>query len=46
MLRQGAAAAPLGAWHLWLFPAAAIVAVVAGCHAIADRLRGDWRTDG
>ncbi|MBX3464043.1 MAG: ABC transporter permease [Planctomycetes bacterium] len=40
MLRQGAAMAPVGAWHLWLFPSVAIVAVVAGCHALADRLRG------
>lgn len=39
MLRQGAALAPLGAWHLWLFPTLAIVLVVGGCHAFADRLR-------
>jgi peptide/nickel transport system permease protein len=41
MLRQGSAAASVGAWHLWLFPTAAIVTVVAGCHLFADRLRGE-----
>jgi peptide/nickel transport system permease protein len=39
MLRQGSDLARLGAWHLWLFPAIAITAVVACCHALADRLR-------
>ncbi|MBL9076705.1 MAG: ABC transporter permease subunit [Planctomycetes bacterium] len=39
MLQQGKQMAPLGAWHLWLFPALAIVLVVGGCHTIADRLR-------
>ncbi|MBL8729332.1 MAG: ABC transporter permease [Planctomycetes bacterium] len=41
MLRQGSTAAAMGAWHLWVFPTVAIVAVVAGCHAFADRLRGE-----
>ncbi len=39
MLRQGSEQAHLGAWHLWLFPAAMIVAVVVCCHVLADRLR-------
>jgi peptide/nickel transport system permease protein len=39
MMRQGVEHAVVGAWHLWLFPAAAIVAVVIGCHLLADRLR-------
>jgi peptide/nickel transport system permease protein len=39
MLRHGANQAVLGAWHLWLFPALAIVAVVVACHVLADRLR-------
>ncbi len=41
MLKQGSGAAALGAWHLWLFPTAALIAVVAGCHGFADRLRGE-----
>ena len=40
MLRQGSEVAYLGAWHLWLFPAVTIVAIVACCHLLADR----WRT--
>ena len=40
MLRQGSQVAHLGAWHLWFFPAATIVACVACCHVLADR----WRT--
>jgi peptide/nickel transport system permease protein len=40
MLRQGSELAHLGAWHLWLFPASTIVAIVACCHVLADR----WRT--
>ncbi|MEO6598125.1 MAG: ABC transporter permease [Planctomycetota bacterium] len=43
MLRQGSAQAQLGGWHLWVFPAVAIVAVVACCHSLADRLRGHYR---
>lgn len=39
MVRQGAVHAVLGAWHLWLFPTFAIVAVVATCHLLADRWR-------
>jgi len=39
MLRQGSERAHVGEWHLWLFPTAAIVAVVGCCHALADRLR-------
>lgn len=39
MLRQGGERAVFGAWHLWLFPAIAVVAVVTTCHTIADRLR-------
>ncbi|MEZ6038580.1 MAG: ABC transporter permease [Planctomycetota bacterium] len=38
MLRQGAAQAATGAWHLWLFPAAAIATTVIACHVVADRL--------
>jgi peptide/nickel transport system permease protein len=41
MLRDGADQAVVGAWHLWLFPALAIAAVVVGCHSLADRLRRD-----
>jgi len=39
MLRQGSEQAVFGAWHLWFFPAFAIVAVVLSCHVLADRLR-------
>lgn len=39
MLRQGSRYAAVGAWHLWLFPAVTIVAVVVCCHVLADRLR-------
>lgn len=39
MLRQGSEQAALGAWHLWFFPAAAIICVVVSCHVLADRLR-------
>ena len=41
MLRQGSEQAALGVWHLWLFPAAAIIAVVVRCHVLADRLRSE-----
>ena len=41
MLRQGSEQAALGVWHLWLFPAAAIIAVVVSCHVLADRLRSE-----
>ncbi len=39
MLRQGSDLAVVGVWHLWLFPALAIVGVVVSCHLLADRLR-------
>ena len=39
MLRQGSEHAAIGAWHLWFFPAAAIVTFVVSCHVLADRLR-------
>ena len=39
MLRQGSEQAAVGAWHLWFFPALAIVSFVVGCHLLADRLR-------
>ena len=39
-LREGSDAAHLGAWHMWLFPALVIVAVVRCCHVLADQLRG------
>ena len=39
MLRQGSDQAVLGMWHLWLFPALAIIVVVVSCHMLADRLR-------
>lgn len=40
ILAQGKASAHLGAWHLWFFPAAMIVATVICCHGLADRFRG------
>jgi len=40
ILRRGSELAHLGAWHLWLFPALLIVAVVRCCHVLADQLRG------
>jgi len=40
ILRRGSDVAHLGAWHLWLFPALVIVAVVRCCHVLADQLRG------
>lgn len=39
MLRSGADAAVLGAWHMWLFPALALVVLVVCCHVLADRIR-------
>jgi peptide/nickel transport system permease protein len=39
ILQQGREQAHLGAWHLWLFPSLALVAVVTCCHVLADRLR-------
>lgn len=39
MLKDGAAHAAVGAWHMWLFPALAVVVVAVGCHGLADRLR-------
>lgn len=39
MLRQGSEQAPLGAWHLWFFPAAAVTTAVVCCHVLADRTR-------
>jgi peptide/nickel transport system permease protein len=39
MLRQGSDVAYLGLWHMWLFPTAAIVAVVMCCHVLADQIR-------
>lgn len=39
ILAQGKANAHLGVWHLWLFPALAIVATVICCHALADDIR-------
>ena len=44
MLRQGSDRAHLGAWHLWLFPALTIVAIVACCHVLADRWRSSRPT--
>jgi peptide/nickel transport system permease protein len=41
MLRDGSALAAIGAWHLWFFPALAVVSVVVCCHVLADRLRRD-----
>lgn len=39
ILRQGSEVAHLGIWHLWVFPAATITAVVMCCHMLADQLR-------
>jgi peptide/nickel transport system permease protein len=39
MLRQGADRAVFGSWHLWAFPALALIVVVVCCHLLADRLR-------
>ncbi len=39
LLQQGREHAHLGTWHLWLFPALAIVGFVVLCHVLADRLR-------
>jgi peptide/nickel transport system permease protein len=39
MLRKGASQAVVGAWHMWLFPALAIGAVVVCCYVLADRWR-------
>ncbi len=39
MLRQGNQQVVLGHWHVWFFPAAAIVVVVMACHVQAERLR-------
>ncbi|HEU4417814.1 MAG TPA: hypothetical protein VFT55_02690, partial [Planctomycetota bacterium] len=44
MLRQGSELAHLGAWHLWLFPAMTIIAIVACCHVLADRWRSSRPT--
>ena len=41
MLLQGTQQAVVGAWHLWFFPAVAIVSVVVCCHVLADRLRAE-----
>ena len=38
MLRQGSENAATGAWHLWLFPAAAILGMVVACHRLAESL--------
>lgn len=38
-LAQGKANAQFGSWHLWLFPAAAILLTVVCCHTLADDLR-------
>ena len=35
----GSEVAHLGIWHLWVFPAATITAVVMCCHVLADQLR-------
>lgn len=45
MLKQGSEQAVLGCWHLWFFPTLAIVAVVVGCHLLADRLRSGRSED-
>lgn len=39
VMAQGKANAHLGAWHLWLFPALAILITVVCCHVLADDLR-------
>jgi peptide/nickel transport system permease protein len=39
ILAQGKDNAHLGVWHLWFFPAAAIVGTATCCHVLADRLR-------
>jgi len=42
MLRFGGGQVLDGPWHLWLFPALAIVVTAVACHALADR----WRSGG
>ncbi len=37
ILMQGKQGAHLGVWHLWLFPALAILGTVLLCHALAER---------
>jgi peptide/nickel transport system permease protein len=37
ILMQGKQGAHLGVWHLWLFPALAILGTVLVCHALAER---------
>jgi peptide/nickel transport system permease protein len=39
LLAQGRELAHLGAWHLWVFPAAAMLATTLSVHALADRRR-------
>ncbi|MEI6130154.1 MAG: ABC transporter permease [Planctomycetota bacterium] len=39
ILMQGKQSAHLGVWHLWLFPALAILSSVMLCHALAERHR-------
>lgn len=39
MLAQGREHAHLGAWHLWVFPAAAMLATTLSVHALADQRR-------
>lgn len=39
MLAQGRLHATDGLWHLWVFPAAALIVAVCTCHALADRWR-------
>ena len=36
ILMQGKEYAQVGAWHLWLFPGAALVATVFCLHSLAD----------